>query len=77
MPSLVMIDLKDPGYVSLLEKVKDIVESNDSRRLPKLPKVYALTELSNYRQNFTSVVIKLIHNNFIMLSSKTSIILIS
>lgn len=40
---LSILDLKDPGYISLLEKIKDIVDSNDSRRLPKLPKVYALT----------------------------------
>lgn len=35
---LSILDPKDPGYTSLLEKVKDIVDSNDSRRLPKLPK---------------------------------------
>lgn len=35
---LSILDPKDSGYASLLEKVKDIVDSNDSRRLPKLPK---------------------------------------
>lgn len=36
---LLFFDPKDPGFDCLLEKVKDIVESNESRRLPKLPKV--------------------------------------
>lgn len=33
------LDLKDPEFDSLLMKVKEILESNESRRLPKLPKV--------------------------------------
>ncbi|KAM1030022.1 hypothetical protein FF1_033925 [Malus domestica] len=32
------LDPKDPEFDSLLNKVKEIVESNESRRLPKLPK---------------------------------------
>ncbi|RVW59238.1 Histidine--tRNA ligase, cytoplasmic [Vitis vinifera] len=32
------LDLKDPEFDSLLMKVKEILESNESRRLPKLPK---------------------------------------
>ncbi|XP_052186047.1 histidine--tRNA ligase, cytoplasmic [Diospyros lotus] len=35
---LLLFDLKQSGFSSLLKKVKDIVESNESRRLPKLPK---------------------------------------
>ncbi|XP_044510864.1 histidine--tRNA ligase, cytoplasmic-like [Mangifera indica] len=31
-------DLKDPDFDGLVAKVKEIVESNESRRLPKLPK---------------------------------------
>lgn len=33
-----LLDPKAPQFDSLLKKVKDIVESNESRRLPKLPK---------------------------------------
>lgn len=33
------LDLKDPEFDKLLMKVKEILESNESRRLPKLPKV--------------------------------------
>ncbi|XP_009599411.1 histidine--tRNA ligase, cytoplasmic-like [Nicotiana tomentosiformis] len=33
-----LLDPKDSGFGTLLRKVKDIVESNESRRLPKLPK---------------------------------------
>ncbi|XP_009783426.1 histidine--tRNA ligase, cytoplasmic [Nicotiana tabacum] len=35
---LSLLDPKDSGFGTLLRKVKDIVESNESRRLPKLPK---------------------------------------
>ncbi|KAH0727028.1 histidine--tRNA ligase, cytoplasmic [Solanum tuberosum] len=35
---LSLLDPKDLGFDTLLKKVKDIVESNESRRLPKLPK---------------------------------------
>ncbi|XP_060167509.1 histidine--tRNA ligase, cytoplasmic-like [Lycium barbarum] len=35
---LSLLDPKDSGFDTLLRKVKDIVESNESRRLPKLPK---------------------------------------
>lgn len=35
---LSFLDLKDPGFEHLLQKVKDVVDSNESRRLPKLPK---------------------------------------
>ncbi|ONK55792.1 uncharacterized protein A4U43_C10F1030 [Asparagus officinalis] len=35
---LLYFDPKDSGLDSLLNKVKEIVESNDSRRLPKIPK---------------------------------------
>lgn len=35
---LSILDPKDPGFECLLDKVKDIVDSNESRRLPKLPK---------------------------------------
>ncbi|XP_055816447.1 histidine--tRNA ligase, cytoplasmic [Solanum dulcamara] len=35
---LALLDPKDLGFDTLLKKVKDIVESNESRRLPKLPK---------------------------------------
>lgn len=35
---LLLLDPKDLGFDTLLKKVKDIVESNESRRLPKLPK---------------------------------------
>ncbi|KAL6996111.1 histidine--tRNA ligase [Sarracenia purpurea var. burkii] len=34
-----LLDPKHPGFHSLLKKVKEIVESNESRRLPKIPKV--------------------------------------
>lgn len=33
------LDPKDPEFDGLLTKIKEIVESNESRRLPKLPKV--------------------------------------
>ncbi|KAK9270715.1 hypothetical protein L1049_026298 [Liquidambar formosana] len=33
-----LLDPKDPEFDSLLKKVKEIVESNETRRLPKLPK---------------------------------------
>ncbi|ONK80139.1 uncharacterized protein A4U43_C01F14300 [Asparagus officinalis] len=36
---LLYFDPKDSGLDSLLNKVKEIVENNDSRRLPKIPKV--------------------------------------
>lgn len=39
---LSFFDPKDMEFDNLLSKVKDIVESNESRRLPKLPKVYKL-----------------------------------
>ncbi|KAM7476187.1 hypothetical protein LguiB_023430 [Lonicera macranthoides] len=35
---LSILDPKDPGFDFLLKKVKEIVDSNESRRLPKLPK---------------------------------------
>nr|XP_043632461.1 histidine--tRNA ligase, cytoplasmic [Erigeron canadensis] len=35
---LSVFDLKDSGFQHLLQKVKDIVDSNESRRLPKIPK---------------------------------------
>ncbi|MCD7458177.1 hypothetical protein HAX54_037496 [Datura stramonium] len=35
---LLLLDPKDLGFDTLLKNVKDIVESNESRRLPKLPK---------------------------------------
>ncbi|KAJ8572706.1 hypothetical protein K7X08_009217 [Anisodus acutangulus] len=35
---LSLLDPKNLGFDTLLRKVKDIVESNESRRLPKLPK---------------------------------------
>ncbi|KAL3349931.1 hypothetical protein AABB24_022804 [Solanum stoloniferum] len=35
---LSLLDPKDLGFDTLLKKMKDIVESNESRRLPKLPK---------------------------------------
>lgn len=35
---LSLLDPKDLAFDTLLQKVKDIVESNESRRLPKLPK---------------------------------------
>ncbi|PHT27005.1 Histidine--tRNA ligase, cytoplasmic [Capsicum baccatum] len=35
---LSLLDRKDLGFDTLLKKVKDIVDSNESRRLPKLPK---------------------------------------
>ncbi|PHU10165.1 Histidine--tRNA ligase, cytoplasmic [Capsicum chinense] len=35
---LSLLDPKDLGFDTLLKKVKDIVDSNESRRLPKLPK---------------------------------------
>ncbi|CAI9273247.1 unnamed protein product [Lactuca saligna] len=35
---LSFLDLKDPNFKSLLDKVKEVVDSNESRRLPKLAK---------------------------------------
>ncbi|KAI3516183.1 hypothetical protein L1887_15094 [Cichorium endivia] len=35
---LSFLDFKDPHFESLLQKVKEVVDSNESRRLPKLPK---------------------------------------
>ncbi|KAL6315297.1 hypothetical protein AAG906_000387 [Vitis piasezkii] len=43
------LDLKDPEFDSLLMKVKEILESNESRRLPKLPKGESIF---NYRDVF-------------------------
>jgi histidyl-tRNA synthetase len=34
-----LFDPKCPGLESLVDKVKEIVESNEVRRLPKIPKV--------------------------------------
>ncbi|KAJ0097974.1 hypothetical protein Patl1_27426 [Pistacia atlantica] len=34
------LDLKDPDFDGLLAKVKEIVKSNESRSLPKLPKIF-------------------------------------
>lgn len=36
---LSILDPKDPGFDFLLKKVKEIVDSNESRRLPKLLEV--------------------------------------
>lgn len=41
---LSFLDVADPEFNEFLLKVKDIVESNESRRLPKIPKVF----LSSY-----------------------------
>ncbi|KAI3705302.1 hypothetical protein L1987_75537 [Smallanthus sonchifolius] len=35
---LSLLDLKSSGFEHLLQKVKDVVDSNESRRLPKIPK---------------------------------------
>ncbi|KAD2393439.1 hypothetical protein E3N88_40416 [Mikania micrantha] len=35
---LSLLDLKSPGFEQLLQKVKEVVESNETRRLPKIPK---------------------------------------
>ncbi|KAL4576647.1 hypothetical protein LXL04_012744 [Taraxacum kok-saghyz] len=35
---LSLINLKDPNFETLLQKVKEVVDSNESRRLPKLAK---------------------------------------
>ncbi|KAI3779453.1 hypothetical protein L2E82_09172 [Cichorium intybus] len=35
---LSFLDFKDPHFESLLQKVKEVVDSNENRRLPKLPK---------------------------------------
>ncbi|XP_076903632.1 histidine--tRNA ligase, cytoplasmic-like [Bidens hawaiensis] len=35
---LSLLDVKSSGFETLLQKVKDAVESNESRRLPKIPK---------------------------------------
>lgn len=35
---LSFFDLKDPDFDQLLQKVKEVVDSNESRRLPKIPK---------------------------------------
>ncbi|XP_071705788.1 histidine--tRNA ligase, cytoplasmic-like [Rutidosis leptorrhynchoides] len=35
---LSIFDLKDPNFDHLLKKVKEVVDSNESRRLPKIPK---------------------------------------
>jgi histidyl-tRNA synthetase len=42
------LDPKDREFDGLLQKVKDIVESNESRRLPKLPKVTAFRKSFYY-----------------------------
>ena len=36
---LSFLDLKDASFDQLLQKVKEVVDSNESRRLPKIPKV--------------------------------------
>ncbi|KAK1428256.1 hypothetical protein QVD17_17086 [Tagetes erecta] len=35
---LSLLDLKSSGFEQLLQKVKEVVDSNESRRLPKIPK---------------------------------------
>ena len=42
---LLFLDPKDREFDGLLQRVKEIVESNESRRLPKLPKVITLLKL--------------------------------
>ncbi|KAI4389365.1 hypothetical protein MLD38_001597 [Melastoma candidum] len=37
--TMLFVETKDSGFDDFLTKVKDIVDSNESRRLPKLPKV--------------------------------------
>ncbi|KAH0783182.1 hypothetical protein KY290_002780 [Solanum tuberosum] len=49
---LSLLDPKDLGFDTLLKKVKDIVESNESRRLPKLPKVENHAVLSLFHSFF-------------------------
>jgi histidyl-tRNA synthetase len=36
------LDLAKPEFKEFLFKVKDVLESNESRRLPKVPKVILL-----------------------------------
>lgn len=45
---LLFLDPKDREFDGLLQKVKNIVESNESRRLPKLPKVTAFQKSFYY-----------------------------
>lgn len=40
---LSLLDLAKPEFNEFLLKVKDVVESNESRRLPKIPKVVILS----------------------------------
>jgi hypothetical protein len=42
---LLFLDPKDREFDGLLQRVREIVESNESRRLPKLPKVITLLKL--------------------------------
>lgn len=44
---LLFLDPKDQDFGSLLLRMKEIVESNESRRLPKLPKVTMLLKFSH------------------------------
>lgn len=52
------LDPKDPEFDSLLNRVKELVESNETRRLPKLPKVIKCLE---FCFSFLSGVFSLIH----------------